>query len=86
MKSIVSHAVAIAAVFAVGIVVSCTAAQRKTVDRVLTISAAECVRVATAQGRTDVATYCGVAESLLPVLEAAMQGAACEVPQDAGAE
>ena len=89
MKSIFAHVAAIVAVFSVGIVLACTAAQRKTANDVLMVSVDACVAAAKAAGRTDVANACGITDSALHAINAAMQtpeGAICTVPQDAGAE
>ena len=89
MKSIFAHVAAIAAVFSVGIVLACTAAQRKTANDVLMVSVDACVAAAKAAGRTDVATACGITDSALHAINAAMQtpeGAICTVPQDAGTQ
>lgn len=89
MKSIVAHFAAILAVFLVGIVLACTAAQRKTAADVLMVSVDACVAAAKAAGRTDVARACGISDSALHAINAALQppeGAVCTVPQDAGVD
>ena len=89
MKSIALHAAGIVAVMSIWVIVTvaCTAAQRKTAADVLMVSVDACVAAAKAAGRTDVARACGISDSALHALNAAMQtpeGAVCTVPQDAG--
>ena len=75
--------IGIASVFA------CTAAQQKTARDVLMVSVDACVAAAKAAGRTDVAQACGITDSALHAINAAMtmpSGAICTVPQDAGAQ
>lgn len=90
MKSITTHAVAIVAVLLVAVVVACTAAQQKTARDVLMVSVDACVAAAKAAGRTDVAQACGLTDSALHAINAAMtlpEGAVCAVPVvDGGAD
>jgi hypothetical protein len=70
--------------FGIGVTcVACSAAANRNAERVLTMTAAMCAQIAQAKGRTDIAQYCGIAESAVPVLGAALEMTACEVP-DAG--
>lgn len=80
------------ALAAIGLVVlelavACTPAQRDRAERILTMSADACVKIATLRGRTDIATYCGLSEDAVQVLSAALDEPVCTVPPaDAGAE
>lgn len=88
MSTLAKHAIAITLVVAVNVIVACTAAQQKTARDVLMVSVDACVAAAKAAGRTDVAQACGLTDSALHAINAAMtlpEGAVCTVPADAGA-
>ena len=64
---------------------SCTRQQGDVALRVLTMSAESCVAVAKANGRTDIATYCGLTDSALDILQASLADQVCTLPPaDAG--
>lgn len=90
MKSIAAHFTAIVAVLSIAVIVACTAAQRRTAADVLMVSVDACVAAAQAAGRTDVARACGITDSALHAITAAMtlpNGAVCTVPlPDGGAD
>lgn len=61
----------------------CSAASNRTALKLLTMSTEECVKVAQAAGRKDVATACGITDSALDVLTASLADQVCTLP-DAG--
>ncbi|MFA5892161.1 MAG: hypothetical protein WDA27_14630 [Actinomycetota bacterium] len=65
---------------------ACTKAQGDAALRVLTMSAEQCVKVAQANGRNDIATYCGLTDSALDILTASLADQTCTLPTDAGVE
>ena len=62
----------------------CSAAQRKAEERFLTIAASECVKVAVARGRNDIATACGITEAAADVIIAALDTPTVCAVGDAG--
>jgi hypothetical protein len=65
--------------------IACTQAQLKQAAQVTTLSAEACVAVATCLGRTDIASYCGLAEDVARTLVAS-QANGLNCPIDAGAQ
>ena len=64
----------------------CSAADRALEAKMLTMGADECVQIATAAGRKDVATYCGITRAGGEVLQQALADQVCTLPTDAGAD
>ena len=67
----------------IAILTGCSAAQNA---RLLSMSADECVRIAKANGRDDIALACNIAESAVPVVSAALADTTCTIPVDGGAD
>lgn len=63
-------------------IVACSAAQNA---RLLSMTASECEKIARANGRDDIALACGIAESAVPVVAAALADTTCTLP-DAGGQ
>ena len=79
--------IALVLTFLLALALACSAAQQQLEQRLLTMTADECVRIAQANGRGDIALACGIAESAVPIVASAIVPASCELPAaDAGAQ